>query len=181
MSKYNTPALRIAATIAGIWRAGVQHPAEPVVHPAGTFTGEQIELLESDPALIVDVLDGDGAAAGSAAPVDAAFAAITALDVEQLAELHRRLDGDQDFLARVEQAADLARGDTNDPAADRGGGGAAAAADASLQPAVMEALDRLAPTKKPTVRALEEASGADLDAASRDAHWDAWQAARDGA
>ena len=57
MSRYDTPALRIASTRPGFWRCGVQHPAGPALHLPGKFTREEVGRLMAEPALIVDVLD----------------------------------------------------------------------------------------------------------------------------
>jgi hypothetical protein len=69
------PALRIAARRAGFRRAGLAHPAQPVLHPAGTFTPDQVEALLAETMLMVEIIppetatpdtrpEGDGADAG---------------------------------------------------------------------------------------------------------------------
>ena len=48
------PAVQIAARPKdGFRRLGVHHPAEPVQHPAGTFTVAQIAVLKAEPNLSV--------------------------------------------------------------------------------------------------------------------------------
>ena len=49
-----TPALRITAKRPGFRRAGIAHPAEPVVHLPGQFTPAQVEALMADPGLVVE-------------------------------------------------------------------------------------------------------------------------------
>jgi Mu-like prophage FluMu N-terminal domain len=59
--------LRVSITsrIAGFRRAGIAHPTGPVIYPAGFFSVEQIELLQSEPNLIV-VVEGADAFADAA-------------------------------------------------------------------------------------------------------------------
>ena len=49
--------LRITAKRDGRRRAGVDHPAQPVDHPADAFTAEQIAQLKADDQLVVLEID----------------------------------------------------------------------------------------------------------------------------
>ena len=90
MNTQDTPAVRIASRRDGFRRVGMAHPAAAVIHPAGTFTQEQIDALCAEPELMVDVDPatdtGTGAAAQPALPDPDAFrtaridAAIVGLD-----------------------------------------------------------------------------------------------------
>jgi hypothetical protein len=51
-----TPGLRIAAKKAGFRRCGIAHPAEPVDHPPGTFTPDEVKRLKDAPQLVVQEL-----------------------------------------------------------------------------------------------------------------------------
>ncbi|MDD2870121.1 HI1506-related protein [Neomegalonema sp.] len=46
-------ALRIAARRSGFRRAGLAHPAHPVLHPLEDLTEAQIALLKAEPMLVV--------------------------------------------------------------------------------------------------------------------------------
>lgn len=48
----NTPAVTILCSHPGFRRAGMAHGAE-ASHPAGTFTAEQLALLEEEPRITV--------------------------------------------------------------------------------------------------------------------------------
>lgn len=74
-----TPAVRIQSAQAGLWRCGVQHPAGPVDHAAGTFTADQLQRLIDEPLLVVTFPDG-AAPAGGVASVDEIAARIAQLD-----------------------------------------------------------------------------------------------------
>ena len=41
----------------GFRRAGVHHPASPVVHPPGTFDDKQVAALKAEPKLVVAEAD----------------------------------------------------------------------------------------------------------------------------
>lgn len=45
-----------ANTPRGLMRAGVHHPAQPVMHPGDRFTAEQLAQLTAEPLLTVEVL-----------------------------------------------------------------------------------------------------------------------------
>ncbi len=45
--------LEIISKKAGFRRCGIEHLAEPVIYPAGTFTEEQVKMLKAEPMLIV--------------------------------------------------------------------------------------------------------------------------------
>lgn len=47
-------AIKIISKRAGFRRCGIEHPDKPVIHPAGTFTEEQLAQLEAEPMLIVE-------------------------------------------------------------------------------------------------------------------------------
>lgn len=63
-----TPAVRITARRPGFRRAGLAHPAEPVVHPAGTFSDAQLEQLRAEPNLAVEIVDTDPASSRASRP-----------------------------------------------------------------------------------------------------------------
>lgn len=70
-----TAAVRIISKRAGFRRCGIAHPDQAVVHPASTFTREQLAQLRAEPMLIVDPAPGADAAAeagatGAAAATD---------------------------------------------------------------------------------------------------------------
>jgi len=48
---------RITSTVPGFRRAGIEHPAEAVDHPAESLTDEQLAALKAEPRLIVQELD----------------------------------------------------------------------------------------------------------------------------
>ena len=49
--------IRITSTVPGFRRAGIEHPAEPVDHPADSLTDEQLAALKAERRLIVQELD----------------------------------------------------------------------------------------------------------------------------
>lgn len=50
--------LRITAKPqAGFYRCGRHHPFSTVDHPAGTFTDDEIEILQDEPMLVVQELE----------------------------------------------------------------------------------------------------------------------------
>lgn len=51
--------IRIVARRDGFRRAGIAHSATPTTYDASQFTVSQLEALKDEPALIVDVIDGD--------------------------------------------------------------------------------------------------------------------------
>lgn len=51
--------LRITAKRDGRRRAGLDHPAAPVDHPADTFTPDQIAQLKADDQLVVQEVEVD--------------------------------------------------------------------------------------------------------------------------
>jgi hypothetical protein len=72
---WTSPPLRIRSARDGFWRAGVQHHRKAQTHPAGAFTLDQVELLESEPMLTVERLtDDEHAAAVEKAAASAAEA-----------------------------------------------------------------------------------------------------------
>lgn len=50
-------ALRIAARRSGFRRAGLTHPAHPVLHPLGDLTRMQIAFLKAEPMLVVQEVE----------------------------------------------------------------------------------------------------------------------------
>lgn len=106
--------LRITARPAGGFRrAGVRHPAAPVVHPPGTFTVAQVRQLENERELTVVLLDLGDADAGAV-------------------DTNRTTAGYQDtgMIANGPRPDDPSR-----PAAEHGTDDGAAAADAAAPPA----------------------------------------------
>ena len=169
MTGHDTPPLRIASTRPGLWRCGVQHPAEAVIHPAGTFSAEQVERLRAEPALVVDVVDGDGRPeGGAAAPAPSSLAAsmveaLGHLSAEQLARLSGMTPEE------IDVALGLAEPQT--PAAEGGGGRERkqliAAAAAALDPENPDHWNADGTT--PSIKALEAATGLDdISADERD-------------
>ena len=54
--------VRITARPAqGFYRAGLHHPAQPTIHPGGTFTEEQMEALLGERMLVVERADPESA------------------------------------------------------------------------------------------------------------------------
>lgn len=179
----NTPALRIACTRPGLWRAGIQHPAGPVDHPAGAFTEEQIEQLLAEPALVVDIV---GEARGAEPP------SLTSAQIARLRELTpEELDS---ALAppTVQAALDAALSAMGRATADEAGKffqgleasgwNLASKLKLSRQERLVEAIGELEPgddahwTKSglPEVRALQAATGLEgVSASERDAAWEA--------
>lgn len=51
--------LRVTAKRDGRRRAGIDHPAAPVDHPADAFTAEQIAQLKADDQLVVQEVEVD--------------------------------------------------------------------------------------------------------------------------
>ncbi|MEA5090817.1 HI1506-related protein [Solidesulfovibrio sp.] len=49
--------VRITSTVDGFRRAGLEHPARAVDHPADSITAEQLAALKAEPKLIVQELD----------------------------------------------------------------------------------------------------------------------------
>lgn len=49
--------VRIASRREGFRRAGLAHPAQPVEHPADSFTPDQLAALKAEPMLMVDELE----------------------------------------------------------------------------------------------------------------------------
>ena len=163
MTGHDTPALRIASTRPGLWRCGVQHPAEAVIHPAGTFSAEEVERLQAEPALVVDVVDGDGRPEGGvAAPAPSSLAAsmveaLGHLSAEQLA----RLSG------MTPEEIDIALGLAEPAAGAPGRKERIAAAAAALDPENPDHWNADGTT--PSIRALEAATGLDdISADERD-------------
>ena len=156
-----TPAVTITATRDGFWRCGVAHPASPVDHPEGRWTGEELERLRAEPRLVV-VDTADKPADGNAAAVlDRAFEALRA-----------GAPGDvQAFLARLAEDPEIR---------------ARAEAGTGLREALVEAIRRLDRDDKtlwtqsgaPKVEALEAVLGVDVAADERDAAWAAVEAER---
>lgn len=48
---------RITSKQNGFRRAGLEHPAHAVDHPAGTLTADQLMILATEPMLVVQELD----------------------------------------------------------------------------------------------------------------------------
>ncbi len=48
--------VRIKARYEGFRRCGVAHRLEPIVHPDGRFTEEELEILEAEPMLTVEYM-----------------------------------------------------------------------------------------------------------------------------
>lgn len=51
--RHETPALRIAAKTDGFRRAGVTHTSKAVDHAAGTFSPDEVKLLQAEEQLVV--------------------------------------------------------------------------------------------------------------------------------
>lgn len=49
--------VQITARQEGFRRAGLAHPARPMVHPADAFTADQLAALEAEPMLVVARLE----------------------------------------------------------------------------------------------------------------------------
>lgn len=49
--------IRITAKNDGFRRAGIGHPKEPTEYPADRFDGEQLKALQSEPNLIVEIIE----------------------------------------------------------------------------------------------------------------------------
>lgn len=64
---WTSPPLRIVSAQEGRWRAGMPHTRQAQLHPAGTFTLEQVEALELDPVLSVERLTDEQYTAAKAA------------------------------------------------------------------------------------------------------------------
>ena len=60
--------IRISATRDGFRRCGMAHTRVPVDHPDGTFSAEEIEVLQNEPLLSVTVIDDDGVVAQTPPP-----------------------------------------------------------------------------------------------------------------
>jgi len=52
--------IRIRSKQDGFRRCGVAHPATTVDHPDGTFTPDQVELLQTEPMLMVEIVEVEG-------------------------------------------------------------------------------------------------------------------------
>lgn len=151
-----TPALRITARRAGFRRAGLAHPAEPVVHAAGTFTPGQVAALLAEPNLVVVPLSAVPTNGGEAAPAssqgDALTEAATAADHtaanagdQAVAGTHAQGEGQPDDPAASASAAEAVKGAGSEPAAEGSKPAANPAEGAADAPAV--------PTAKPTRKA----------------------------
>lgn len=63
-----TPALRIRARREGFRRAGMAHSAAPVLHPAGTFTPDQVAALLAEAMLDVAAVPSAASGGGTTPP-----------------------------------------------------------------------------------------------------------------
>lgn len=66
-----TPEVWIAAKRDGHRRAGIAHGTQPRLHPAGTFTADQLDQLEADLVLFVERVTGSEKVAPAGAIVAA--------------------------------------------------------------------------------------------------------------
>lgn len=99
--------LRITAKQGGRRRAGIAHPAAATLHPAGRFTGDQVEALMADPVLVVEVMADEE----EAAPL-----VPSGLSVETLLYLKDRILGDAPGVAAPVPTAASGAGDPPVPA-----------------------------------------------------------------
>lgn len=51
--------IKIISLKDGFRRCGVEHPAKPVLHPDGKFTGEQLKKLKKEPMLIIEEVSSE--------------------------------------------------------------------------------------------------------------------------
>ena len=156
-----TPAVTITATRDGFWRCGVAHPASPVDHPEGRWTGDELDRLRAEPALVVAATADKPAASGAAAVLDQA--------IEALREAPPGVV--RAFLARLAEDPEIRQ------KAEAGTGIRAALVDA------VRGLDRddrslWTQSGAPKVEALEAVLGSDVAAGERDAAWAAVEAER---
>ncbi len=168
MSK--TPSITISAHRDGYRRLGVAHSEAPRIWPAGHWNKEEIEILRSDPGLVVVDAGAEVAASGKAPAtptVEAALAdAVSALRQATPAEIRnffKAVSDDNDLQEKIESAMNRTE--------------VLFTAIARLDP---ENPDHFTKGGKPEVRALEKASGlSDVTAAERDDVWEDYQTAKD--
>jgi len=63
--------IRISAKIDGFRRAGMAHSKTATDHPDGTFSKEQLKLLQAEPNLVVEILGDELKQTGNKAPTAA--------------------------------------------------------------------------------------------------------------
>ena len=51
--------IKITAKKDGFRRCGVAHPMATTTHPDDAFTEDQIDILMAEPALVVEIIQGD--------------------------------------------------------------------------------------------------------------------------